>query len=274
MTLSPETMAAIAANRRRYEELKAAGQDHAPAALPALAPLPGPSLPEDALLHRDTIPGGWYWTRVLRRGQRLRIVNTAGSPGVSALLWRLDDTSERYNAADTIKIQWTAAIRKGRVLFSDMGRVMASLVEDSCGQHDTVVGASTPASVAARYPGRAARNSRDNFRLAAGKHGMGPRDVPPCITFFAGLRADGQGRLSWVPGCTRPGDFVELRAEMDLIVALSNCPHPLAPGDDPAPGPVEVLVCRAGAEPPDDPCRTATAEARRGFENLVALLDA
>ena len=257
--MSPEKAEAVAANRRRYEELKAAGQTSAPKALPPLSGIPAPAAASGRL--RESVPKGWYWTGLIRRGEVLRVVNPEATEGVSALFWRADDPTERYNAADSIKIQWTARLRKGRVLFSDMGRVMASIIEDSSGRHDTLAGGSVAGE----------RNSRTNFLLAAAKLGLGPRDVPPCITFFAGLETDGEGRLSWIAGSVRRGDWIELRADMDLLVALSNCPHPLAPNAAAA-GPIELVV-RAG-EPAgaDDFCRTATAEAARGFENLDALL--
>lgn len=257
--MSSDTNAAIAANRRRYEELKAAGQTSAPKALPPLSSIPATAASGVRLT--ESVPKGWYWTGIIRRGEVLRLVNPDATEGVSALFWRAEDPTERYNAADSIKIQWTARMRKGRVLFSDMGRVMASILEDSSGWHDTLAGGSVVGE----------RNSRTNFLLAAAKLGLGPRDVPPCITFFAGLETDEEGRLTWIPGCVRKGEWVELRADMDLLVALSNCPHPLAPNAAAA-GPVELTV-RAG-EPADaeDFCRTATAEATRGFENLDALL--
>jgi hypothetical protein len=270
MTVTTETAAAIEANRRRYEELKAAGQG-------PRRPLPPPttrgSIPIEpkAIVHTDTIPGGWYTTLTLKRGQALRIVNTQATPGVSMLMWNADDTSERYNAGDTVKIQWTAELRKGRVLFSDMGRVMMSITEDSCGAHDTIVGGSTAASTLAKYGAEALRNTRDNFVLAAGKHGLTRRDVAPCISFFAPVATDGEGRFAWREGRVQAGDFVDLRAEMNLIVALSNCPHPLAPETRYAPQPVQVVVWSAPAPGPDDLCRTATAEAVRGFENTDPL---
>jgi urea carboxylase-associated protein 2 len=262
--MSSEKAEAIAANRRRYEELKAAGQGSAPKALPALSAIPAPDATHVRLT--ESVPKGWYWTGLIRRGEVLRLVNPAATEGVSALFWSAADPTERYNAADSIKIQWTARLQKGRVLFSDMGRVMASIVEDSSGRHDTLAGGSVPKGV-----GAGERNSRTNFLLAAAKLGLGPRDVPPCITFFAGLETDEAGKLRWIADCVAKGDWVELRADMDLLVALSNCPHPLAPNAAAA-GPVELTV-RAG-EPADreDFCRTATAEATRGFENLDALL--
>jgi uncharacterized protein len=146
MTAQDSRAVSIEANRKRYEELKAAGGQVAPKALPAPTPRPGKPIAETDILHRETIPGGWYWTTTMKRGQGLRILNSNGTPGVSLFFWNANDPSERYNSADTVKLQWTASLRRGRVLFSDMGRVMFSIIEDSCCAHDTVVGGSTPGS--------------------------------------------------------------------------------------------------------------------------------
>lgn len=267
-SLSPELAAQIAANRQRYEQLKAAGQDqHLP--LPAPTARNTPVDPQ-RILHCETIPGGWYWTARLARGQSLRLFNGAATAGLSFFCWNADDTSERYNAGDTVKVQWTAALGKGRLLLSDMGRVLASIVEDSCGAHDCLAGGSTAQSNRQRYGEALLRNSRDNFLLAAGKHGLSRRDLAPCISFFAPVRTDAQGRFHWQDGLVQAGDFVELRAEMNLLIAVSNCPHPLAPGPY-APQSVEALLLRAQPAADDDICRQATAEARRAFDNTAAL---
>lgn len=267
-SLSPEIAAQIAANRQRYEALKAAGQD---AGLPLPPPTPRDA-PFDAqrVLHREVIPGGWYWSARLARGQSLRLCNPGATPGLSFFCWNADDSSERYNAGDTVKVQWTSALGKGRLLLSDMGRVLASITEDSCGAHDTLLGGSTAQSNRERYGETLLRNTRDNFVLAAGKHGLSRRDLAPCITFFAPVRTDGEGRFHWQDGVLAAGDFVELRAEMNLLIAVSNCPHPLAPGAC-APQAVEALLLRAAPAAVDDICRHATAEARRAFENTDLL---
>lgn len=263
--------AMIAENRRRYEELKAAGDSAAPRALPpptprslALEPLPGAR-------RKETIPGGWYWTARVSRGEALRLLNVSGNPGVTLFAWNAKDPSERYNSADTVKVQWTSELRKGRVLFSDMGRVLLSIIEDSCGAHDTIVGGSTPASNLRKYGDAGLRSTRENFILAAGKHGLGVRDIAPAITFFAPVTIE-DGRALWRDGVVQNGDFVDLRAELDLLVAVSNCPHPLAPDTSFDPGPIEAIVFTAPEVGADDLCRTATAEAARAFENNAAYL--
>jgi urea carboxylase-associated protein 2 len=257
----------IAANRARYDELMVAAADVSPLVLPPPTALDAaPIMPAD-IRHRETIPGGWYWTKTLRRGEGLRLLNTSATLGVSLFAWNAADTSERYNSADTVKLQWTSELRKGRLLFSDMGRVLFSIVEDTSGAHDTIVGGSTPASNARKYGDPALRSTRENMLLAAGKHGLGARDLAPVMTFFAPVAVAG-ATAAWRDGAkVRLGEFVDLRAELDLIVAVSNCPHPLAPDAEFAPGPIDAIVFRQPEPAPNDLCRTATPEARRGFDN-------
>jgi uncharacterized protein len=258
-----QTQAQIAANRRRYEELRAAGQELTPRGLPEPTALDGAPVSPDAAIHRETVPSGWYTSLLLRRGEALRIIDDTGQSSVSLLAWREEDTCERINCADTIKVQWSAAISKGRVILSDMGRVAFSLIEDTCGAHDLLVGGSTPASVLAAT-GTSGRNTQENFLAAVSKIGLGVRDISPCITFFAPVALDEAGRFLWQEGRKRAGDFVDLRAEMNLIVVASNCTHPLNPSPSGG-GSVTLIKHRAPAAAGGDLCRAASPEAMRAF---------
>ncbi|MBR0893789.1 urea carboxylase-associated family protein [Bradyrhizobium tropiciagri] len=267
MILTEEQKAEVAAHTRRYNELKAAGQDHAPRALPPPTARDAAPIATDAIIHREVIPAGWYWTTRLNRGDTLRIVDTAGISTVSLLAWNAADTTERLNHADTIKVQWAARLQKGRVLLSDMGRALLAITEDTSAAHDAVVGGSTAATNQANYGDGNLRNTRENFILAATKLGLDRRDVHPCVSFFAPVAIDANGKFVWSEGRREKGDFVELRAEMDLLIALSNCPHPLDPATTYPHASVEIVRYRAGALAADDLCRTATAEAIRAYEN-------
>jgi len=260
----------IEKNRSRYQQLKAAGQG-SQRPLPPATSRTGAVIDASCILHREVIPGGWYWATRVSRGQALRLLNPQATAGVSVMIWNADDTSERYNAGDTVKVQWTAELRKGRVLFSDMGRVLASITEDTCARHDTLVGGSTVLSNLEKYRDASLRNSRDNLMLAAGKYGLGRRDLAPCITFFAPVATDAEGRFGWNEGVLQNGDFVDLRAEMNLLIAVSNCPHPLAPGATYAPSDIEAIVWQAAPAQDGDLCRSLSAEAGRGFENTDPL---
>jgi urea carboxylase-associated protein 2 len=260
---SPEE---IAANRARYEEHQRKGLEFAPKALPGVSPLPAPEIAPDKIIHREVIPGGWYWSTPIKKNEVFRVSLDHGFSTVSLVAWSASDSSERLNLPDTVKMQWTTALGKGRVIFSDMGRVMFSVTEDSSSAHDGLMGGSTFTSNAAKY-GAGKRNTRDNLILLATKAGLDKRDIPSVLALFAPVRVDQDGAFLWKPELLRGGDYVELRAEMDMIVGFSNCPHPLDP--DPLYQPNRVTVTRMAATEPaaDDLCRTATAEAIRGFEN-------
>lgn len=256
--------------RQRYLELKARAQEgntRRPSASLTAKPV---AIPKDAIRVEEAIPGGWYWTHRIERGHTLRIESEAGTEGVSVLMWNADDTSERLNPADSVKVQWTARIGLGKLLLSDMGRVLASITADNSGLHDCIAGGSTPESNARKYgEGSGHRNTRDNFLLAAAKLGLGPRDVGPCITFFAGVATDETGRLVWKSGPVGK-HHVDLRAEMDILVALSNCPHPIAPSRRFEAPPVRTVIWRSPPPAASDFCRTASEEAVRAFENTDA----
>lgn len=256
----------IAADRVRYEEHQRKGLQFAPKALPGPSPIPAPPIPSQSVVHAETIPGGWYWSTRLMRGEAIRIAQT-GPSSVALIAWNAADPSERLNLPDTVKVQWSTVVSKGRVIFSDMGRVLFSVIEDSSGAHDGLAGGSTALSNLERY-GEGTRNTRDNLVIAAAKLGLDRRDIPAALTLFAPVRVQQDGAFVWRPELAHSGrDYIDLRAEMGVLVALSNCPHPLDPAPTYAPSPVEVTRYRAPMPAADDLCRTATAEAVRGFEN-------
>ncbi|BDA84402.1 urea carboxylase [Aureimonas sp. SA4125] len=272
MPQTEDARAATAEHRRRYDALKSAGTGVSPEALP------GPTAPDAVpidpatVVGRETIPGGWYAPLRLKRGETLRLVDVEGTAAASLLAWNAADPSERLNHADTMKIQWSARLRKGRVIFSDMGRVLLSITEDTSAAHDALAGGSTAASTLLRFGEGSFRNTRDNFIQGALKLGLSRRDIAPCVTFFAPVSVTADGALEWRNGGRQRGGFVDLRAEMDLLLVVSCAPHPLDPAPVYAPGPVEAIRFK-GTEPGrDDLCRNASIEARRGFDNTLTYL--
>ncbi len=245
-------------HRARYAALKARAASRLTMPVPS-APA---AVPEPFILWREHLPPGAYASLGIARFRSLRLIDHAGTASVSFMAWNADDTSERYNSGDTVKLQWTSRLGAGRLLFSDMGRVIASIAADTASGHDALIGGSTR-TTAARL-GRAGRNARDNLVLAASKLGLRIADVPTPIAFFADLRTDDAGRFVWA-GKPEPGRLVELRAEMNLLVAISNTAHPLDP--DQHGGTVEAIVWRSPPPAPDDPARNGGEEALRGFEN-------
>lgn len=262
-TSSPQAQREL--HRARYAQLQAVAQGVTSLALPPPSAR-GLPLPADSVLHTERLPGGWYWTLRLHQGEGLRIANPSGTCTVSMVAWSVADPSERLNTADTIKLQWSAGLRKGRLLLTDMGRVAFSIVEDSSAAHDTVVGPTTAGSAAAAFGPGAWRNTRDNFLAAAAKLGLSRRDVPACVSFFAPVGVDAGGGFVWHGERRQPGDFVDLRAEMDLWIVLSNAGHPLDPSPQADPAAVDLTSFRAPAPGPGDACRQAGAEAQRAFE--------
>ncbi|MDB5871556.1 MAG: hypothetical protein JWQ07_998 [Ramlibacter sp.] len=254
-------------HRARYEALRAQGQGTSVSSLPQLTarslPLPDG---DGAELHHETVPGGWYWTTRLRRGQAVRLINSDGTSAVSLIAWSHADTSERVNTADTMKIQWSTGLRKGRVIYTEMGRVALSIIEDTSAAHDPLMGPTTSESVKSIPGAGEARNSRDNFLKAAAKLGLSRRDVPACINFFAPVGVAESGRFIWREGQRSAGDFVDLRAEMDLWLVISNAGHPLDPNKKAVPSPIDVVRFTAPPITDTDPCRQACDEAIRAFD--------
>ncbi len=234
---------------------------------------PPPTAPEP--LYEATIAAGGYWTRTLDRRQRLRIVDDNGRQSCSLLAFNADQTSERFNAPDTVKIQNQIFLTTGRVLFSDLGRVLFSIVDDTSGHHDALSGFGDAAVDERRYGSGTYRdlhnefhrNARDNFVMALGRHGLGRRDLVMSFNPFARVRVAPEGALEWEPGVGAAGAAIELRAEMRVLVAISATPHVLDPHPSYEPGPLSVQILPARAPGPDDACRTCSDEARRGFEN-------
>lgn len=238
--------------------------------LPAAAAADMP--PGSSAVWAETLAPGGYAARQLARGTRLRLVDLAGDACVSMLVFNAERPAERLNVADTVKIQWNAYLGEGKLLLSDMGRVLFSILEDTAGTHDAFCGASNRASNARRYGDGdnwgAHPNARDRFALAAGKFGLGRRDIHPCINWFKGVRIEADGTTTPQVGPFEPGRRVTLRAEMDVIVALANCPHVLDPRPEYTVTPVRALAWRGESTWAEDPVRNATPEGLRAFLNV------
>jgi urea carboxylase-associated protein 2 len=229
----------------------------------------------ERIVFEEELPPGGKWSHALTRHQALRLTDVDGGGNVSALLYNRDLLSERYNMPDTLKAQYTGFLTKGHVLFSDRGRVLCSITGDTCGWHDTLCGHTGARSTAARYGEKTYqahrnkyhRNAHDSFLMELGKWGLGKEDIVPNVNFFSKVTADEDGELRFAVDNSRAGDYVDLRAEMNVLVILVSAPHPLALDTVYAPKRVRLSVYRADAPRADDPCRTSRPEAGRGFEN-------
>ncbi|MFF3614038.1 urea amidolyase associated protein UAAP1 [Streptomyces sp. NPDC002580] len=236
---------------------------------------PGPSHGPGPLVWAETVAGGNYTHKVLARGTELRLTDLAGDACAHLLLYVADRPWERLNVADTVKVQWNAYLGPGRLLLSDQGRVLASVVADTSGRHDALCGTSTLVRNTGRYgdgtPQSASPAGRELFKLAAAKNGLGPRDLPPSLSFFQGVEMNEDGSPAFT-GSAGPGAAVTLRAEQDLTVLIANVPHPADPRPEYTSTPLEVLARRARATEPDDPLWDATPEGRRAFLNTAEFL--
>jgi len=231
------------------------------------------SVDRSRLVWAERIAGGGYAHRVVAAGTTIRLADLHGDACAHLLLYRAGEPWERLNVADTVKVQWQAYLGKGQLLLSDQGRVLASIVSDTSGYHDSLCGASSRLRNEERYgDGSPQGNSpagRELLALAASKHGLGRRDLPPSLSFFKGVRVDpDSGALRWT-GAGSAGSTVEIRAELPLIVLIANSAHPLDPRSTWSCSSLEILAWAGGTTPVDAWPATATPEAQRAFLNNV-----
>ncbi|WP_329130211.1 urea carboxylase-associated family protein [Streptomyces sp. NBC_01476] len=233
--------------------------------------------PPDGLLWAETVAGGGYTHKALARGTELRLADPTGTACAHLLLFADGRPWERLSTADTTKVQWNAYLGAGSLLLSDQGRVLASLIADTSGRHDALCGTSTAVRNQARYgdgaPHGRSPAGRELFKLAAAKHGLAPRDLPPSLSFFQGVRVEPDGAVEFI-GSAGKDTAVTLRAEQPLTVLLANVPHPLDPRPAYTCGPLVVRARRAAPTAPDDPLWDTTPEGRRAFLNTAEHLAA
>lgn len=191
-----------------------------------------------------TIPANKPWTGIIRRGQVLRIVDLEGQQAVDTLFYSAADTSERYSAQDTILEQGAPYVTTGTRLVSNVGRVMATVIADTCGRHDTSAGACSCEANTVRFGHHTKymHACRENFIIAMAAHGMTRRDIVPNINFFMNVPIEPDGKLAIVDGVSQPGDHVDILAAMDVIAAISNCPQVNNPCNGFNPTPVRVMI--------------------------------
>jgi len=225
------------------------------------------------LLHTERIPGGASWSSRLRRGQGLRIQDPTGDGNLVLGLWNANDPFERLNVPDSLKSQRIARFAAPCTLQSDMGRALASLVEDTCGWHDAIGGLGDHALSASRFgettyqDSRNDRvtNARDHFLVELGRHGLGERDLGAVVNLFSRISVGSDGALRWDPAA-KPGRSATLRFEMDVLVVVSATPHPMYPGTAWNPREIVVDVDLLPPPGPDDPVRNSCPENGRALE--------
>ncbi len=202
--------------------------------------------------YRNVIPPGDYWMHVLKRGETFRITDLEGNQAADTLFFSAADPHERYSACDTIREQGNIYLTAGTVLRSDLGTAMLTITADTVGRHDTLGGACASESNTVRYAleKKSMHACRDSFLLAVAENedfGLSKRDIAHNINFFMNVPVTPEGGLTFEDGVSGPGRYVEMRAEMDVIVLISNCPQLNNPCNAYNPTPIEVLICDAGA---------------------------
>lgn len=237
-------------------------------------------------IYETTIRGGGMWSQVIGRGKTLRLTDLEGGANVSMLLYNADQPVERYNMPDTLKGQHVFFLTAPLCVHSDMGRIFCSVVNDTRGWHDTVCGCTDAKQVAEKYgDGHSYQDCRNDFvrdgqecfLIELAKWGMGPKDLVPNLNWFSKVAPDADGNLTFDTESTKAGDSVDLRFEINTLVVLNTCPHPLDPAAERAPKSVKLEVFPAGAPvAADDPCRCSRPENERAFlntENYYRLRD-
>lgn len=257
--------------------------DNPPLSAPVDAPAFWQRFPAVALQGVDTakmmwsevVPGGNHWSWRMPRGTAMRFVALEAGANVSMVLYAAHEKLERYNMPDSLKAQHTAHYTRGHVLMSDMGRAMASFTADSVGWHDPLGALLDNELMAQKYGEQRFeqhrnamfRSGKDGLLIEIGKHGLSRRDLIAPVNLFSKVSVDAEGRFSFVPGHAAEGAHVELRFDMDVIVALSTAPHPLDPSPAYAPKKVGIAAWRCGAAPANDYCRAFRGENARALHN-------
>jgi urea carboxylase-associated protein 2 len=227
------------------------------------------------LLYEELVPGGGHTSFILKKGQVLRMTDVEGNANVSLMMLNAHQHSERLNLPDTLKAQHTAKLTKGHCFYSDMGRVLAAITEDTCGWHDSFGGVLNAQEVQDKYGvGRYQelrnqfyRNGTDNLLVEMGKWNLDIQDLLMVVNFFSKVTVDDEGYLSFVPNNSCPGDYIDLYAPMDTLVILTAIQHPLDPHPQYQPRPVQLSWREAENESVSDVCRQSRPENGRAFHN-------
>lgn len=205
------------------------------------------ALQAEQAVSRTVVPAGDYYMQVVKAGQTFRILDLEGNQAADTLFYNANDPAERYSAMDTIREQGNVYLTAGTKLLSNEGNIMLEIVADTCGRHDTLGGACATESNTVRYAleKKCMHACRDSWMLAVAENenfGMSKRDITHNINFFMNVPITAEGGLSFADGISAPGKYVEMRALMDTIVLISNCPQLNNPCNGYNPTPIEVLI--------------------------------
>jgi len=233
------------------------------------------NLKPESIILDEVLPGGARWSKVIKRGDKIRISTEDGMGSLSAMFYNADNTSERFNSADTLKLQHNAYYCKGRVFYSEQGRVLFSITEDTTdGLFDGIAGISNPRIVKKNFGegdfehirNRYYKSDRENFLVELGKYGMGKRDMIQAVNFFRRVDVKEGSKLELSPKRPEAGSYIELRAEMNVLLVLSNTPHVMETGKY-NPSDVQLTLFKAAPVTEDDYCMNFSVQSMRAFKN-------
>lgn len=230
--------------------------------------------------YTTTLPGNGHWSLEVRRGTLMTLTDLEGGANLGMLFYNPRNLLERYNAPDTLKCQHTFKLQKGNCLYSDMGRIFASFVNEISSQpdgcwHDTICGNSTAAQIASQFGERDyqkdrnawLQNGSDAFLVELAKYGLGRADMAANINWFSKIVADDNGNIILDTAAQAAGNAVSLRFEMDTLVVMHACPHPLNKATQYPFKPVQIELAIADPVTDDDYCKNFRPENQRGFMN-------
>ncbi|WP_336785584.1 urea amidolyase associated protein UAAP1 [Paenibacillus sp. MMO-177] len=224
---------------------------------------------------KTSIRAGEKWSGTVSKGRLIRFTAMEAGANLSIMLFNAKDLTERYNMPDSLKAQYTAHLTKGHTLMSDNGRVLASIVEDGLGWHDTISGYTTRALTDRKY-GKTTyqelrnewlRSGQENFAVELTRNGLGLRDMSPVVNLFSKVYVDDDGQMHYELGHCEAGATVVLRTEMDVLLIVSNTPNPLDPRTEYPAVPIGIEVSAAEPVSEEDYCLNFRPENRRAFEN-------
>jgi urea carboxylase-associated protein 2 len=215
------------------------------------------------------------WSKIVKRGQTIQLKALGDNASLSAMFYNSSNVSERFNSADTVKVQWNAFLGKDKVLLSEMGRVLFAITDDTTdGLFDTLGGISNDRIVKENFTGEATfescrngyfKSDRENFLIELGKYGMGKKDMIPALNLFRKVDVKNGSKLVLNDRTALEGDIIELTAQMDVLLILSNTPHAMDKGEY-NPSDIEITIFDA-VEFKDEDYANFSEEAKRGFQN-------
>ena len=225
--------------------------------------------------YSTTLAPASHWSLRLRRGLQMTLTDVAGGANVGMLFYNPSDLLEKYNAPDTLKCQHTFKLTQGHCLYSDMGRIFCSITQDSLGWHETGAGNINAQKIKEKFGGKNYQQARndwqqngyDSFLVELAKYGLGPKDMAANLNLFSKVVVDEQGDMTLVEPHSKAGDSLTLRFEMDTLVIMHTCPHPMTQASVYPRTPVKIDLSQADPVAEDDLCMNHCPENQRGFKN-------